>query len=84
MSGKIFDYLESNLTPVLSSYELLLFILKRYHQVIEINENSYFEEIKSKLQNLNSDKPEDRKKNNSSRIEIVSQSKRLIEFYRNC
>ena len=81
MSGKIFDYIEANLKVLISGYELLIFILRRYGFCILLDEINPVKNINEKIKDLQFQ--ESRTKNNLEKITIYSNIYRLIKFYQN-
>jgi hypothetical protein len=79
MSGKIFDYMEANLKVLISGYDFLIFILKRYNSCIRLDEQNPVESLSEKINLI--EWAESKSKNNFKRILLSENINRLITFY---
>ena len=79
MSGKIFDYLEANLKIVISEYDFLIFLVKRYSSCIVLEKGKAIESLADKLASFQDENL--LIKYDVNNIILENNINRLIKFY---
>lgn len=80
MSGKMFDYMESGLKVIISGYDLLLFIFRRYSTFILLDPDNPIGSISEKISTYKEE--ENSFRNKIEKITIEGNIERLNKFYK--